>query len=252
MRSVTFLLSSVDGSIVGASSSTSGGRAGFAATSLAMAYSNDVPVCRMVWPSTPVMNFRRAWAAAGVLARLQDAATRDADERPRVLLLEVVQRDVLAVLLGLGLIAEPVVVIDHATGDLTGIDRLHDGRVALVGGEVRLHAGQPRLGGRLALQRQQRTDDRLEVGAAGGCRPATLPLGVLEIEQGGRQLIGRQQGGVVGEDRGSRGDPGPGAGRRTVLGGHLVEGGLVDRGEQPGILDEGHRRRVLGQEDVGG
>src|SRR5437868_12509215 len=42
----------------------------------------------------------------------------------------------LAVLAGLGLIDEAVIVIDHAAVDLTGIDRLEHGAVAPVGGEV--------------------------------------------------------------------------------------------------------------------
>ena len=72
-------------------SSTSGTSAGFAATSLAMAYSNESPVCRIVWPSTPGDELQERLCRGRVLARLQDAATRDADERTRVLVLEVVQ-----------------------------------------------------------------------------------------------------------------------------------------------------------------
>ena len=67
-------------------------------------------------------------------------------------LLEIVQRDVLAVLAGLRLIAEVVIVVDHGAFDLAGIDRLHGGAVAPVGGDVLLHRLQPGGRRRLALE----------------------------------------------------------------------------------------------------
>ena len=129
---------------------------GLAATSLAIAYSKDVPVCRIVWPSTPVMNSRNAWAAAAFLLDFRTPPPGHAHERTRILVLEVVELDVLAVLAGLGLVTEPVVVVDDAGRDLAGVDRLHDRRVALVGGRSSSSSRPARLRSRgLALEREQ-------------------------------------------------------------------------------------------------
>ena len=60
-----------------------------------------------------------------------------------------------------------------------------------------------------------------------------------------------QPGLVVGEDGGAGGDAGPLAAGRAVLRRNLIDGLGVDVGEQIGALHGGHRRRVLGEEDVG-
>ena len=69
---------------------------------------------RMSWPPLPVIHFRKACASVWCLLEASTPPPEIADEGARILVLEVVQRDVLAVLAGLGLIAEVVVVIDHA------------------------------------------------------------------------------------------------------------------------------------------
>src|SRR5690606_9660155 len=74
-----------------------------------------------------------------VLAGSEHAGAGNADERARILVAEVVQRDVVAVLAGLRLIAEVVVVIDDRASDFTDIDALHRSAVATIGDRVFLH-----------------------------------------------------------------------------------------------------------------
>ena len=162
------------------------------------------------------------------------------------------QRGIAAALFGVGLIAEPVVVVDDAAVDLAGVDGLHRGDVVVVDHRVGLHAGQPLRGGLLALELKQGGDDGLEVGLGRSPAPAALPRGLLQVQHGLRQLIGLQLGLVVDEDGAARRDARPLAGGRTVLRRNLIEGVGVEVGEQPGLLDGGHRGGVLGQEDVGG
>src|SRR6476646_10794416 len=65
IRSDTFCASSVEGSTLGACSESSGGRAGFAGTSLATGYSNELPFSSTSWPYLPVTNLMNccAWSA---------------------------------------------------------------------------------------------------------------------------------------------------------------------------------------------
>ena len=98
------------------------------------------------------MNFRKRLGGRGVLRGLEHAAAGDGDERARVLVLEVVRRDVLGVLAGLGLVAVVVVVVDQGGVHLAGVDGLHGRAVALVGLGVLLHALEPFLRGGLALE----------------------------------------------------------------------------------------------------
>src|SRR5690606_37891140 len=64
ISSVTLALSRVDWSTFGASSSAIGGSAGFAASPLPMAYSNDLPSRSTCWPTGPVTNFRNLSASS--------------------------------------------------------------------------------------------------------------------------------------------------------------------------------------------
>ena len=84
----------------------------------------------MSCPPLPVIHFRKACGLRLVLARGQHAAAGNADEGAGILVAEVVQGGVVAVLAGLRLIAEPVIVVDHSTVDFAGIDGLHGNAVA--------------------------------------------------------------------------------------------------------------------------
>ncbi|MNY29614.1 hypothetical protein D3C86_1636660 [compost metagenome] len=113
----------------------------------------------------------------------QDAATGQADKGTGILVLEVVQGGVLAVFTGLGLVAEAVIVVDHAAVDLAGIDRLEHGTVAPVRGKVAFHPFQPLEGRGFTLECQHGGDDRLEVGAGRRSAPAALPVRTGEVHQ---------------------------------------------------------------------
>src|SRR5262245_36427906 len=67
-----------------------------------------------------------------MLAGGQNAAARNTDESARILFLEIMERHVLAVFTGLGLIAEPVVMIDDRAFDLAAVYGFHGDTVALV------------------------------------------------------------------------------------------------------------------------
>ena len=64
IRSVTFLLLSLDGSTFGACRSASGTSFGFEASPLPTAYSKEVPSRRMACPPLPVIHFRNVWASS--------------------------------------------------------------------------------------------------------------------------------------------------------------------------------------------
>ena len=86
-----------------------------------------------------------------------------------------------------------------------------------------------------------------------GARPSGPSTRALQIHDRLRQLGLGQLGLVVGEHRGAGGDARStcrSAGRYCA--GTCARVAGVDVGEQPGLLDGGHRGRVLGQEDVGG
>ena len=70
--------------------------------------------CRMSWPPLPVIHFRKACACSGCLLEASTPPPEMLTKAPGSWLLEIVQRDVLAVLAGLRLVAEIVIVIDHA------------------------------------------------------------------------------------------------------------------------------------------
>ena len=83
---------------------------------------------------------------------------------------------------------------------------------------------------------------------------ASLPFhcGLGEVEDRGRQFAARDELRVVDHRRLARGDTDPVPGRRAVAGGHLVQRRRIDLGEQSLADEQIQRRRVLGQEDVGG
>jgi hypothetical protein len=151
----------------------------------------------------------------------------------------------------LGLVAVPVVVVHDPDVDLALVDGLHHRGVAGEHLGVALETGQPRAGRLLALEREDGADDGLEVRASGGDADPALPLGRRQVEDRRGQLRLGDVGRVVGEHRRARGEPDPGAGRGPVLLPHLLEGRLVQRRQQTGLVDDVDRRAVLGEEDVG-
>ena len=76
--------------------------------------------------------------------------------------------------------------------------------------------------------------------------------GEAEIHDRGGQLVGGQQRAVVDEHGRAGGDAGPVALGGPELRGDLLQRRGLERGEQPAVRDQRHRRRVLGDEDVGG
>ena len=184
------------------------------------------------------------------VARLEDAGTRDAHERAGVLVGEVVLGAVVVDVAAFLAVALPVVVVDDADLGLAGVDRLEDDVVAVVDGAVLLDALEPGAGGVLALELEDRGDDRLEVGAGRRERQPSGPLGLGELHDRRRQLGLLDQVGVVDEDGRPRDESGPETARRAVhLGDHVEDLGRELR-EQSGLLHLGHRRGVLGQEHV--
>ncbi len=111
------------------------------------------------------LNERRAEAGEPTFANPRNSAAGDGHECARVLVLEVVRRDVLGVLAGLRLVAVVVVVVDQGGVDLAGVDRLHGGAVALVDLGIVLHGLEPLVGRSLALEFDKGGNDGLEVGA---------------------------------------------------------------------------------------
>ncbi len=153
-------------------------------------------------------------------------------------MLEVVQGGVLAVFPRLGLVDEAVVVIDHTTVHLAGVDRLEHRAVAPVEAGIALHPLEPFQGGGFALEFQHRADNGLEVGSGRGCGPAAFPGWVRQVEQGLGQVGLLQLGRVVDEHRGARGDAHPVAMGWTIGRGHLLQGGRSHFGEQPGVVHQ--------------
>ena len=82
----------------------------------------------------------------------------------------------------------PVVLIDHAGGDVAAVDGGDDRLVVLVDLGVALEPGEPPGGRRLAVLRDDGADDRREVGVGRGDRDLALPLRLREVEQRARQL----------------------------------------------------------------
>ena len=107
---------------------------------------------------------------------------------------------------------------------LAGVDRLEDDVVAVVHLAVVLEALQPLLGRVLALEREHRAHDRLEVGAGRGERDPALPLRLGEVDERGGQLVLLHLAGVVDEHRRPGGEAGPAAVVGAVLRRDLVEG----------------------------
>ena len=171
ISSVTFLLLSLEGSILGACRSASGTSLGLDWAPIPTAYSYECRCLSTSWPFSPTIHFRNL-SLGLMLARRQHAAARDADERARVLVAEVVQRRIVAVLAGLGLIAEVVVVVDDGAVEFHArVHGLQRRAVAPKGGGVLLHGLEPGRGRGLALELQQRADDGLEVRARSAMRP---------------------------------------------------------------------------------
>ncbi|MNI59710.1 hypothetical protein D3C73_1148860 [compost metagenome] len=177
-----------------------------------------------------------------MLARRQDAATGNTHERARVLVLEVVQGGVLAVFARLGLITKTVVVVDHTAVDLPGIHRFEHRTVTPVRGKVGFHAFEPFQRGRFALEFQHRCDDGLEVRAGRRGRPTTFPFRIGQVHQRFRQVGFGQLARVVDKYRRARGNAHPFAMGRTIGAIHLFKGGGCNRCEQPGMIDQHHRR----------
>ena len=85
IRSVTFLLSSFDGSTFGAWRSFSGTSFGFESAPTPTAYSNEVPVLQDLLAALAGDPFQEGLGLLGVLARGEHAAAGDADEGARIL-----------------------------------------------------------------------------------------------------------------------------------------------------------------------
>ena len=100
-----------------------------------------------------------------MFAGRQHATTGKADERARILVFEVVEFGVFAVLTRFGLIDKTVVVINHPAINLAGVDGFHHGAVAFIGNEIRFHRLQPFQRGFFAFKRQHCAHDGLEIRA---------------------------------------------------------------------------------------
>ena len=187
-----------------------------------------------------------------VVARLERAGAGDVDQGARVFVAEVVElgRDLVLAFLGRRLV--PVVVVDDPGRDLAVADRGDDALVVVVALGVVGEAFEPGLRGLFAVELLDRADDRDEVGLRRGDRQLALPLRLGEVEDRGRQFVGGDQVGVVDHDGLARGDSDPVPGRRAVPRGDFVEGRGIDLGEQFVAGEQFQRRRVLGEEDVGG
>ena len=215
------------------------------------AYSKELPVFRMSCPPLPVIHFRKACASFGCLLEASTPPPEIADEGARILVPEIVQRDIVAVLAGLGLIAEVVVVVDHGALDLAGIDGLH--RVLLPGRRVAFSfmalsqaavAASP-----LSSSRRRRwpgnrrptarrpsgpssSDRRDRAATSAACRPSAWSCcrrrrcvrAAMPIQ---RPLAGRKFSGTCASVSASTG------------------------ANRPAVVDQRHGRRVLGQEHVG-
>ena len=136
--------------------------------------------------------------------------------------------------------------------DLAVVDGGDDPLVVVVVLGVGGEAFEPGLRGRFAVELLDRADDRHEVGLGGRDRQLALPFRLGEVEDRGRQFAGRDQVRVVDHHGLARRDSDPVPGRRAVLRGHFVQGRGIDLGEQFLAGQQFQRRRVLGQDDVGG
>ena len=141
-------------------------------------------------------------------------------------------------------------MVDDPAGHLATVDRFERGDVVVVDLRVGLHALQPLLGDLRAFELEQRGHDRLEVGLGRRRSPPALPLGLLQVQHRGRQLLRGEHVGVVGEHGGAGGDTGPLVAGRPVLGRYLRDDLGADVGEEAGPLDGGHGGGVLGEEHV--
>ena len=121
-----------------------------------------------------------------------------------------------------------------AEGNLAVVHRLHRRDVVLVRGAVLLETVEPGLGRALALEREDRADDRLEVGAGWRVAELALPLRIGEIHDRARQVGRLDVALVVDEHRGAGSEPHPVVVRRPVAQpGTWLSVALVHLGAKP-------------------
>ncbi len=184
------------------------------------------------------------------MARLQHRGPGDVDEVARVPGGVVVQRGGHVAAFRTAQ-AVPVVVVDRPERALPGVHLRGDGLVVRQLAPVFLQPLQPGFGGRLALELDDRGDQRLEVRLGRGEGELALVAGVGEFEDRAGQLRRLQLGGVVDEHRDPSGDPHPDALRGVVARGDGAQRGRRGGRQQPVLTQRFQRRGVLGVEDVG-